>query len=98
MGGRTVRGHLGEAVTYSPGSGIPVVVQGIFDAAYVRVEGSGQASVSSCGPAVHLSLADLPSDPSEDEDATVTIRGVTYSVPESKPDGLGDVLLILYRT
>lgn len=88
---------LGEAVTYTPGTGSPVSVQGIFDATYVRVD-LGQPGVSSQGPAVFLSLVDLPSDPETDTTATVTIAGVTYTPHEVQPDGKGGVVLHLHRT
>jgi hypothetical protein len=93
---RAVRKTLGGSVTYSPTSGSPVTVDGVFDAAYVRVD-LGQAGVSSSGPAVFLRLSDLPSDPSTDATATVTVSGVTYTVHEAQPDGLGGVLLQLHQ-
>lgn len=93
----SVRSILGGTVTYSPGAGSPVDVDGIFDAAYVRVD-LGQAGVSSSGPAVFLTLSDLPSDPSVDSSATVTVDGVKYTPHEVKPDGLGGVVLLLHRS
>lgn len=93
---RAVQGVLGGAVTYTPGTGAAVEVRGVFDAAYVRVD-AGQPGVSSCGPAVFLRLADLPSDPRTDEDATVTAEGVVYCAREVQPDGLGGVILHLHR-
>lgn len=89
-----VRGHLGGPVTYSPSVGAPVDVTGVFDAAYVRVD-LGQIGVSSSGPAVFLRRSDLPSDPSEDPGATVTVKGVVYSIHEVQPDGEGGGVLLL---
>lgn len=86
--------HLGGAVSYTTGLGATVSVQGIFDAAYVLVD-AGQAGVSSCGPAVFLRLADLPSDAIDDE-PTITVDAVEYEVREAKPDGQGGVLLLLH--
>lgn len=86
---------LGCAVTYASSAGEARAVRGVFDAAYVKVE-AGQPGVSSCGPAVFLRLADLPSDPSSDE-PTLTIAGVGYRVREAKPDGLGGVFLLLHQ-
>lgn len=89
---------LGEAVTYTPGAGLPATVDGIFDAAYLVVDpDAGQAGVSSSGPAVFLKLADLTSDPGLDSVATVTIRSVVYTWHEVKPDGTGGVLLLLHE-
>ena len=92
-----VRDVLGESVTYTPTVGAAATVSGVFDAEYVRVE-AGIAGVSSSGPAVFLAVDALPSDPTTDLTATVTVGGVTYSIFESKPDGLGGVVLILKRT
>lgn len=87
--------HLGSAVGYKPEGGASVSVYGIFDAAYVKVD-AGNAGVSSCGPAIFLKLADLPSDPSDDN-PEITVAGVAYQVKEAQPDGLGGVLLQLRR-
>jgi hypothetical protein len=94
---RSVRGILGGPVTYTPGTGAPVVVQGVFDAAFVHAD-LGEAGVSTSGPAVFLTLADLPSDPSADLAATVTVGGITYKPREVQPDGLGGVRLLLRQT
>lgn len=91
---RAAMDHLGGVVGYTPGRGLSVSVQGIFDSAYVDVN-LGQAGVSSTGPAVFLRLADLPSDPSDD-DPRITISGVEYEVREAKPDGIGGVVLLLH--
>lgn len=85
--------HLGSDVTYTSGSGEEASVRGVFDAAYVLVDGGGPG-VSSCSPAVFLRLGDLPSDPQEDE-PSVEVAGVSYRVKEAKPDGQGGVLLLL---
>lgn len=94
-GDRAVRQQLGGPVTYTPSVGSPVPVTGIFDKAYVRVD-AGEPGISSFGPAVFLTLADLPSDPSVDLTATVTIGGDTYLPHERQPDGLGGILLLLH--
>lgn len=91
-----IRSTLGGAVTYTPSVGAAVEVDGIFDAAYVRVD--LEAGVSSSGPAVFLSLADLPSSPVTDTAATITVDAVTYRAHTVQPDGLGGVLLLLHRT
>jgi hypothetical protein len=87
---------LGDPVTYTPGVGSAANVRGVFDAAYQRVD-VGHAGVASVGPAVFLRVSDLPSDPSDDADATVTVRGTTYTVHEAQPDGLGGVRLLLHE-
>ena len=84
---------LGIPVRYWPGGGSPVTVTGIFNAPYVGAI-AGMAEVVSTGPAVFLRLADLPSDPAED-DPILTIDGTDYRVRTPQKDGLGGVLLML---
>jgi hypothetical protein len=88
--------HLGEPLQYEAASGLTVVVRGVFDAAYVRVD-AGLAGVSTCGPAVFLRLEELPADPEIDE-PKLTINAAEYRVREVQKDGLGGVLLLLHRT
>lgn len=92
----TVLTHLGGLVRYTPGAGAGVDVRGIFDALYVKVE-AGEAGVSSSGPAVFLSLADLPSDPQTDLAARVTVAGTVYRPHTIEPDGQGGVRLLLHE-
>ncbi len=91
-----VRAHLGDAVTYTPTVGSPVEVTGPFDRVYVKVDAQ-QAGISSSGPAVWLSLDDLPSDPAVDTAATVTIGGTVYRPHTYEPDGKGGILLLLHE-
>lgn len=95
---RVVSAELGgESVTYDPeGAAAAVVVTGIFDEHYVLAKGSAEAGVETLGPAVFLRLEDLPTDP-EDDEPTLTIRGVSYRVTERRPDGLGGIVLALRR-
>lgn len=88
---------IGEPLTYTPGVGSPVTVQGIFDAVYQLIP-AGNAGVMSAGPAVYLRLMDLPSDPETDTAATVTIESVRYQFREVRKDGKGGVLLALHET
>lgn len=95
-GDSSLRALLGETVTYTPGVGSAVDVQGVFDAAYVRVD-VGQPGVSSVSPAVFVGLDDLTSDPESDSDAEVTVDGTDYVIREVQKDGKGGVLLLLHR-
>jgi hypothetical protein len=96
VGDVQTRAVLGSDVTYTSGTGASVVVRGIFDACYVRVD-VGEVGVASVGPAVWLALADLPSSPLADSGARVTADGVTYASHEAEPDGMGGVLVLLHR-
>lgn len=86
----------GESMTYTPAVGAPVMVTGIFDAPYVLAKGSAEAGVEALSPAVFFRLEDLPVDP-EDDDPTITIRGVDYRVVERRPDGMGGIVLQLRK-
>ena len=86
----------GELITYAPAVGSPVTVTGIFDELYVLAKGSAEAGVEALGPAVFVRIADLPVDP-EDDEPTLTIRGVDYGVIERRPDGMGGVVLALRK-
>lgn len=94
---RAAREHLGGSVTYAPGTGSPVTVNGVFDALYEHVD-AGQAGVSTFSPAVFLALSDLPSDPRADKvGARITVAGTVYRIREVKPDGTGAVLILLHK-
>lgn len=83
-------------IVYEPLGGPPVQVDGIFDRAFVLAKGDAEAGVESVGPAVFLRLEELPADPEED-DPTLTIRGVDYRVIERMPDGAGGIVLALRK-
>jgi hypothetical protein len=74
-------------VTYTPGVGVAVVVDGVFEAAHQHLD-LGEPGVTTQGPAVFLTLTDLPSDPEADTAATVTVAGVTYTPHTARPDDL----------
>jgi hypothetical protein len=84
-------------MTYQPTTGPAVPVTGIFDENYLLAKGTAEAGVEALGPAVFFRLEDLPIDPEDDEDPTVTIRGVAYRVIEHRPDGVGGIVLPLRR-
>lgn len=95
---RSVRQTLGGSVTYTPGAGVAVVVDGIFTAPHTQIDAGEQGNgVSTVAPTVFLTLADLPSDPKTDTEGRVTVDGVAYSWHDVQPDGMGGVLLILHR-
>lgn len=94
---RVVQSALGgEVVTYTPESGPPYPITGVFDEQYVLAKGDALAGVEAVGPAIFFRVEDLPSDPEED-DPVLTIRGVDYRVVERRPDGIGGIVLPLRR-
>lgn len=88
--------HLGDEITYSPGTGSPVTVSGHFDALYRR-EDASQAGVATTGPAVFLLLEDLPSDPATDAGVTVTVAATLYRPAGVEKDGKGGVVIRLHE-
>ena len=92
---RSVQRHLGDEVLYTSGAGVSRQVRGVFDRVYQRPD-MGEPGVSSSSPSVFLLLADLPTDPSDDVAATVTVAGITFEVAEAEPDGKGGVQLLLH--
>lgn len=87
---------VGSPVNYAPGVGDPVDVYGVFDLLYEHLD-LGHAGVSSVGPAVYLTIADLPSDPKADKAARITINGTVYKPREAKPDGFGGTQVLLFK-
>jgi len=94
---KVVRKQLGRGdVTWTPGAGAPVPnLIGILDQAYEKVD-AGTPGISSFGPAVFLTLADLPVGAKDDEAARVTVGATVYSIHESQPDGLGGCVFLLH--
>jgi hypothetical protein len=86
----------GEPVTYTPQSGPPATVTGMYDANFVLAKGGAHAGVEAVGEAVFFRLSDLPADP-ETDTPTLTIRGNAYSVIERMPDGMGGIVLAVRR-
>lgn len=95
---RTAQAHLGGVpVVYQPEVGEAVTVTGMFDDPQVLLD-QGRADVEQVGPSVWLRLADLPVHPDQDE-PTLTIGGVQYTVHERQPDTTigGSIRLSLHR-
>lgn len=91
-----VRAQLGRTITYTPTAGAPLIVNGVFDAAYVHVD-EGMDGVTTFHPAVFLGLSDIaPNDPLTDNGATVTVESTVYTVWDVRKDGMGGVVLFLH--
>lgn len=80
----------GTDVSYTSSGQSPVSIKGVFDNAYVDVEG-----VVSLKPILLVKLADLLADPGKGDE--VTIDETDYKVMESRLDGNGGSSLILQR-
>jgi hypothetical protein len=94
---KATRNILGGEVYYAPGAGAPVTVTGIFDPQHSHPSGPSEIDQQrGWGPAVFLTLADLPSDP-ETDTPTITIGGVSYTVRDTHKPGNGEVICLLNR-
>ena len=86
---------FGETVTFTPTSGTPEAVTGIFDAEHHFQEVMGEKLIETSRPRLVVRSAALSADPVRTN--TVAVRGVTYTVLEVQPDGQGDIELILEK-
>jgi hypothetical protein len=81
---------FGAECTYTPDGGSPVTINGVFDNAYVDVEG-----VVTLKPTLRIALDDLEAEPGKGDE--VTVDEVAYRVMESREDGFGGTTLILQK-
>lgn len=88
------RDAFGEAVTYTPQTGAPFAINGVYDDAYVEVTAAGDGSaVTSTFPVLGVLLSDFPSPPLQGDQYTVTRTGETLVVKEVRPDSHGWAIL-----
>jgi hypothetical protein len=80
---------FGDEVTYTANWG-DAVIKGIFDNAWVDIEG-----VALLKPTLRINLVDLEADPAKGDQ--VNIDEVDYKVIESRKDGHGGTTLILQK-
>lgn len=94
---RANHSHLGGVtITYRTALGVDFSVTGMFDEQYVLAAGSANSGVETITPAFSCRLEDLPEAP-EDDEPTLTIRGIEYRVTERPTDGMGGIVLVLRR-
>jgi hypothetical protein len=81
---------LGDEVTYTPSAGAPVTLQGVFEHAWLEVEG-----INTLKPILRIAVADLVALPAKGD--AVSIDSVWYAVHESHLDGNGGATLFLRK-
>lgn len=81
---------FGQTVSYTPDEGSPVSIKGVFNYAWIEVEG-----VMTQKPILRIRLADLDEEPGKGDE--VEIDEVDYRVVESRVDGHGGTILILQK-
>lgn len=90
---------FGEPVGYTPSVSAPgaaaLDIMGVFSAAHEIVDMTGDAPVSATAPALGIRLADLGGIVPEQGDRPVTVRGKSYKVYDTQPDGQAGMTLIL---
>lgn len=80
----------GDSVTYTPNGSAAVSINGVFNNAYIDVEG-----VVLLKPLLRINLGDLADAPGKGD--RVTINGTDYRVDESRLDEFGGSTLILKK-
>ena len=87
-----------EDVIYSPTSGDPFELHGIFDNNYEGVDASSEVVVSSniCVFSCHLSHFEYEEVTPRKGDG-IEIVGISYTVTDAQEDGQGGVKLILHK-
>ncbi len=81
---------FGDDVSYTPNGGSASSIKGVFNNAWVDIEG-----VVSLKPTLRIKLADLDDSPGKGDE--VEIDEVEYRVMESREDGHGGTTLILQK-
>jgi hypothetical protein len=92
-------GAFGETVTYQPGAGAPVTLNGIFDeyASDDKINGDGEVR-QVIAPVLSLRIADLaPGAPLPCRNEAMIVRGATWQIAEASPDSFGALILKLRR-
>lgn len=87
---KTTTKTLGITVSYTRLGQLAETIKGVFDNAYVEVQG-----VTSIKPVLQIRLADLTGEPNKGD--TVLINAINYRVLESRKDGFGGSTLILQK-
>jgi hypothetical protein len=88
----------GQPVTYSPATGLPFTINGVFDEAYREVDPSGSGiGLTSASPMLGVNLSDLPNPPLQDDQLTIQSSGSIYIVKEVRVDSHGWAQLMLNK-
>lgn len=82
---------LGEEAIYTPDGGSPVTIRGIFDSAYVAIEGES-VQITGTSPRFTCKSSDIPNIQTGD---ALAIYSKNYSVVEVQPDGAGVTQILL---
>lgn len=86
---------LGQSVTYTPVTGDPATVNGVFSADYYAAMEDGSLQAESSKPAVSLSQSDCPNAAEGDQ---FSISGTDYvAAAPPQPDSFGMVMFILHE-
>lgn len=86
---------LGTAAIYTPAAGgEPVMLRGIFNAAFILIELQDGISVESSKPVITIKTSDAPLAKRGD---SIEVNSTVYSVRGVEPDGRGMTMLVLGR-
>lgn len=94
---RAVLDTLGITVSYAPAAGGgPHTIQGIFDNGVTQVDSGLEVADLRPRPTLMVRISDLPARPKRGD--RVTANGTQYTVEETREDGQGGTVLMLYKT
>lgn len=83
-------------VVYTPASGSPYSIRGVFDENYQTIDPNSMTMISTTHPVLLVRLSDLDSVPGKGDRVTVRTNRV-FTVTKMEPDGRGGALLILHK-
>lgn len=90
---------FGEEVSYTPSKSSPgtsaLAIRGVFSAAHEVIDMSGDAPISAVAPALGIRLSDFGGIVPAQGDKPVVVRGRSYKVYDTQPDGQAGMTLIL---
>lgn len=90
--------EFGAAATYTPASGTPAALDGIFDDPQINANFNG-VDVSDSRPTFFCRSTDLPAGAvGGDAGDRLTVQGTTYRVADLEPDGQGMTRVVLGKS
>lgn len=92
---RVVVDTLGMEVTWQPLAGGDYTIRGVFNKDTIPIDQGLEVADLKPKPTLMVKVSDLPARPKPKD--RVTISGTIYTVEESREDGQGGTVLMLYK-
>ncbi len=92
-----VHGVFGQPVTYTPSAlgATPFTVTGVFDEAYREIDLAGGTAITTETPVLGVRASEFLAPPMQGDTLIIQATGHTYSVRDVRPDGHGEIKLML---